>query len=306
VVAGARAAGRRPLKFNPQQLNFAQQLTESLNEKTMALQARSITVERSGRRLLDSVSLTIGWGEVVALIGPNGAGKSTLLKALSGALNPTKGAATFAGREMWEIPPAERARVIGVLPQESSLALPFTSLEVVSIGCQAGGAHGANSDQVARQALAEADVEHLSERIYTTLSGGERQRVHLARVLAQLWNSRNRERYFLFDEPTSSLDLAHQHRMLSLARGVAAEGAGVLVILHDLNLAAQYADRVALLHRGQLIAEGVPDQVLTPDVLDAAFDVTTCVFRHPGLPCPLIGAFDKRSVVAPHPLLEVG
>lgn len=271
----------------------------------MALQARTITVERSGRCLLDSVSLSIGWGEVVAVIGPNGAGKSTLLKTLSGTLRPTSGTAAFAGRQMWELTPAERARVIGVLPQESSLALPFTALEVVSIGCDAGGARGAKSQQIARQALAEADVEHLSERIYTTLSGGERQRVHLARVLAQLWGSRNRERYFLFDEPTSSLDLAHQHQMLSLARGCAAEGAGVLVILHDLNLAAQYADRVALLHRGKLIAEGLPNQVLIPDVLDAAFDVTTCVFRHPGLPCPLIGAFDKRSVVAPNLPVEI-
>jgi iron complex transport system ATP-binding protein len=272
----------------------------------MALQARTITVERSGNRLLDSVSLSIHWGEVVALIGPNGAGKSTLLKTLSGTLNPTRGAATFAGREMWEISPAERARVIGVLPQESSLTLPFTAMEVVSIGCQAGGANGvAEAEQIARQALAEADVEHLSNRIYTTLSGGERQRVHLARVLAQLWRSRNRERYFLFDEPTSSLDLAHQHRMLSVARQCAAEGAGVLVILHDLNLAAQYADRIAVLHHGKLAAEGTPDCVLTPDVLDAVFQVTTCVFRHPGLPCPLIGAFGKQSIAQANIPLEV-
>lgn len=272
----------------------------------MALQARNITVERSGRRLLDSVSLSIGWGEIVVLIGPNGAGKSTLLKTLSGTLNPTSGTATVAGREMWQIAPAERARLIGVLPQESSLTLPFTALEVVNIGCEAGGAQATEAEQIARQALAEADVEHLSDRIYTTLSGGERQRVHLARVLAQLWRSRNRERYFLFDEPTSSLDLAHQHRMLNVARACAAEGAGVLVILHDLNLAAQYADRIALLHQGRLIAEGSPDQVLTPNVLDTAFDVTTCVFRHPGLPCPLIGAFGKQSVIGGNVLLEVG
>lgn len=273
----------------------------------MALQARNITVERSGKRLLDSVSLSINWGEVVALIGPNGAGKSTLLKTFSGTLNPTHGAATFAGRELWELSPAERARVIGVLPQESSLSLPFTVMEVVTIGCQAGGADGVQAEQIARQALADADVEHLSERIYTTLSGGERQRVHLARVLAQLWRSRNRERYFLFDEPTSSLDLAHQHRMLRVARQCAAEGAGVLVILHDLNLAAQYADRVALLHHGALTAEGTPDHVLTPGVLDTVFQVTTCVFRHPGLPCPLIGAFSKQSIVdagIPHDFMQ--
>jgi iron complex transport system ATP-binding protein len=142
-----------------------------------------------------------------------------------------------------------------------------------------------------QRALAQAGVGHLAGRRYPTLSGGEQQRVHLARTLAQLDTPHaDASRYLLLDEPTASLDLAHQHTVLGTARALADAGTGVLVVLHDLNLAAQYADRLAVLRRGQLLADGPPADVLDPALVHAAFDVAVTVLPHPCFTCPLVVA----------------
>lgn len=154
------------------------------------------------------------------------------------------------------------------------------------------GAEEKGDYEIARAALDAVEAAHLEERIYPTLSGGERQRVHLARALAQIWEPSpshiNGVRYLLLDEPTSNLDLAHQHRTLAVARRFAREQVGVLVILHDLNLAAQYADRIAVLRDGSLVALGTPSQVLTPEAIRETFATPVIVMKHPHLDCPLI------------------
>ena len=255
------------------------------------LEARDIAVAIGGKRLLDGVSLGLRGGEVLALVGPNGAGKSTLLKVISGELVPSAGSVAMGGRPLQDWPALERARSRGVLAQDTALAFPFTAFEVAQMGrFPFNGGHTTLRDRaIAREALAYADVAHLAQRLYPTLSGGERQRVQLARVLAQIWEPQAGPRCLLLDEPTSSLDLAHQQQALKGARRFALEqGVAALVVLHDLNLAAQYADRIALLHEGRLVACGTPREVLTAQRLAECFAVEAAILAHPRSGAPLV------------------
>lgn len=255
------------------------------------IKAKNITVEINSKKLLDAVSMEMRGFEVLAVVGQNGAGKSTLRKVLCGDLAPTHGAVSMNGKSLADWTLTRRAKIRAVLPQDSTLNFPFTALEVVLMG-RAPHVDGTESEKdyrIARAALLEVDAIDLETRIYPTLSGGERQRVHLARVLAQIWESPNNlPRYLLLDEPTSNLDLTHQHSTLKIARRFAAEGAAVLIILHDLNLAAQYADRVLLLKAGKISAFDTPEKVFTPQTIRETFGVTVSVIKHPHFDCPLI------------------
>lgn len=259
-------------------------------ENRSLIEARNITVEINSKKLLDDVSLEMRAAEVLVVVGANGAGKSTLRKVLCGDLVPTSGEVSMSGKSLdnWTLP--ERARVRAVLPQDSSLNFPFTVLEVVLMGRapHAKGAESAKDFEIARCALEKVDALDLETRIYPTLSGGERQRVHLARILAQIWEPTENPRYLLLDEPTSSLDLTHQHQTLKIAREFAAKGVAVLIILHDLNLAAQYADRILMLKNGQIVALGTPKNVLTSETIHQTFAVKVSIINHPHLDCPLI------------------
>lgn len=259
------------------------------------IEARRIHVAINDKTLLEDVSLDVRGGEVLAVVGANGAGKSTLRKVLCGDLQPNAGQVSMSGRPLDEWSLTERAQVRAVLPQDSSLNFPFTVLEVVLMGRapHLKGAEGRRDYKIARAALEAVEARHLEERIYPTLSGGERQRVHLARVLAQIWEPAERARYLLLDEPTSNLDLSHQHSTLSVASRLAREGVGVLVILHDLNLAAQYSDRIVMLKAGRIVAMGAPAEVFTHQAIYETFAMPVVITKHPYLECPLI-------VPAPH------
>ncbi len=224
------------------------------------------------------------------MLGPNGAGKSTLLRCLSGELVPDSGKIHLNGRPLPSWPPRECAKRRAVLPQQSPLSFPFTGLEVALMGRIPHGGPGRGDIAIAGQALLATEAGHLRERSYITLSGGERQRVHLARVLTQLWEPlpEDEPRFLLLDEPAASLDLAHQHGALGLARQWARRGLGVLVVLHDLNLAAQYGDRIAVLKDGQLIASGPAHRVLQAELIAESFGLPVRVIPHPELDCPLI------------------
>lgn len=246
----------------------------------------SVTVRIGASTLLDTLSLGVAPGEVVAVVGPNGAGKTTALRVLAGDLAPDDGHARLDGRPLAEAPDLARRRA--VLPQESALAFGFSALDVVLLG-RTPHRTGHRADlAAAARAMERAHVAHLADRLYPTLSGGERQRVHLARSLAQLDTDSTEARYLLLDEPTSALDLGHQHAVLKTARRQAARGVGVLAVLHDLNLAAQYADRIAVLAAGRLVAVGRPDAVLTPTVVRCAFGISVVVTPHPCAACPLV------------------
>jgi iron complex transport system ATP-binding protein len=256
------------------------------------LEAIDVTVTAGNATLLKRVSLRIRPGEVLALLGENGAGKSTLLRVLAGDLRPRAGSVQLCGRPMYLWSMAERARRRAVLPQRTEVAFGYTAREVVLMGRlpYSDGVADADDRAIAREALARVDATHLEHRIVNTLSGGESARVHLARVLAQLWDDdRSLERHLLLDEPTASLDPAHQHLTLACARSFAGEhGLGVLAVLHDVNLAAQYADRIALLKGGRLIAEGSPRAVLTPEQLETCYGVQAVVLPHPRVEAPLV------------------
>jgi len=256
------------------------------------LKAHAITVTAGGATLLREASLAVAPGEIVAVLGENGAGKSTLLKVLAGDLAPRAGGISMNDRPLAAWRPRERARVRAVLPQNAALAFGFTALETVLIGRypHSQGAPQAHDYDVARAALARLDAGRLEARIVTTLSGGELARVQLARVLAQLWPGEIAgARYLLLDEPTASLDPAHQHLALRVAASLAREHRiGVIAVLHDINLAAQYADRVVLLKHGRVLADGPPRAVLTPEALGACFGIEATVLAHPRSDRPLV------------------
>ena len=251
------------------------------------LSADGIKVVRDGTTLLVGADIRVEPGETVALIGPNGAGKSTLLHVLSGAVVADAGDVRLdqAALSYWS--PAALARRRAVLPQAPVLGFPLSAGEVVALGCSpwAGTRDAAHDRHIVAEALAECDVTHLAERPYTRLSGGERQRVQLARVLAQVWPSPterdNGARYLLLDEPTNNLDLAHQLRIAATARRFARRGHGVLAVLHDPNLAAQYADRIVVLVAGRVLTEGAPETIVTEETMSAAFGVRTVCREHP-------------------------
>ena len=263
----------------------------------MSIVLKNIVVTRSGRRLVDDVSLEIVPGVFTVLMGENGAGKSTLLKIAAGDFDPDDGEVTLARKPLNLWSRLELAKRRAVLPQESNIAFMFTALEVVLIGrsphCH--GYPGPRDREIARAALARMDVSHLANRIYPTLSGGERARVALARVLAQLWESNDNgdavQRYLLLDEPIAALDIAHQQVALNVSQSFAHEhGVAVLAVLHDLNLAAQFADRIVLLKHGRLIASGSPDDVLTEGTVETCFGQRMRRIAHPETGRPLLFA----------------
>ncbi|WP_217896317.1 heme ABC transporter ATP-binding protein [Pigmentiphaga sp. NML030171] len=250
---------------------------------TNMLEVRSLTVARRQagqphpRVVLDGIDCAVGEGEIVMLIGPNGAGKSTLLSTMAGDLGPAAGEVLFKGRPLRQWAAGELARQRAVLPQRAGLSLPFTVDEVVHLGCLARTEPRRRLESIVRAALEAAGVTHLAQRPMPALSGGEQARVHLARVLAQIWPGETGSgtgRLLLLDEPCASLDPHHQHSVCTAIRDFAHRtGAAVIVTMHDMNLAAQYADRIVALWEGRVLADGEPRAVLTRDFVRRCFAV---------------------------------
>ncbi|ARQ71113.1 heme ABC transporter ATP-binding protein [Streptomyces marincola] len=239
--------------------------------------AGGLAVRLGGRAVLDGVDLTVRAGELLALVGPNGAGKSTLLAALAADLTPDSGDLTIAGRPAHAWSAADLALRRAVLPQSAALSFPFTVADVVRMGRAPW--HGTDAededDAAVAEAMAATETTAFAERPFSGLSGGERARVALARVLAQ------RTGLLLLDEPTAALDLRHQELVLRLGRERAAAGRAVVVVLHDLGLAAAHADRAAVLHEGRIAADGPPDEVFVPGLLSRVYEHPVEVFPHP-------------------------
>lgn len=251
------------------------------------LQVEGLHLRRGSNEVLHDLNLQLHPGQVVGVLGPNGAGKSSLLGVLCGELAPGQGQVTLQGRPLADWAGPERARRLAVLPQVSSLGFSFKVEEVVGMGRMPHDSGQLRDAEIVEAALRAADAWHLLGRSYLALSGGERQRVHLARVLAQLWPG-EAGTTLLLDEPTSMLDPLHQHTTLQAVRSFADRGAAVLVILHDLNLAARYCDRILLLEAGRCHALATPEQVLTPAALKSVFGIEVLVQPHPERGHPLI------------------
>ena len=242
------------------------------------------TVER-----LQGISFSLAPGEVTAVIGPNGAGKTTLLRVVAGELPASSGRVQIAGQEQAQWSLAQRARQLAVLPQASGLNFPFTVAEVVALGRSPHSTGQVIDTTIVTAALEAMDMTQLRDRLSTHLSGGEKQRTQLARVMAQIWRGEDAgARLVLLDEPTASLDLGHQQQLMQRVRDFAAQGVAVLMVLHDLNLALSFADRLLALQGGQLIADGPAVGVLSSDLLGSLFGASVELFHHPQTGRPVV------------------
>lgn len=237
------------------------------------LEARDVHLGHGGRRVLQAIDLCARPGRLLALIGPNGAGKSSLLSVMAGLTRPSLGEAWLDGEPLSRWPAASLARRRAMLSQRVQLGFAFRTEEVVALGRSPHGwsPQRRQERRIVEQAMQATRVTHLRGRNYLELSGGEQQRVQLARVLAQVWDCQDATGWLLLDEPEAGLDIAHQHDLLAQARQLATQGFGVIVVLHDLNLAARYADDIALLAQGRLVGHGSPDDVLDPSVLSRIY-----------------------------------
>ncbi len=236
------------------------------------MKAENIRVRIGNKEILKGVDFHAEPGQVTAIIGPNGSGKSTLLKALSGEIQ-SSGRITLNGHDITALKPWELAAMRGVLPQSTTVAFPFTVQEVVRLGLANGLA--AADDTLPSRALMQVDLAGFETRSYQNLSGGEQQRVQLARVLTQVWDAKNGDqlRWLLLDEPVASLDIAHQFTVLRIARDFAAQGGGVVVVMHDLNLTALFADRVCILSEGKLWSSGTVSDVLNNETMQKVYGI---------------------------------
>jgi iron complex transport system ATP-binding protein len=261
----------------------------------MSYAGRDLRCSAGNRVLLDGVSLEVLPRQVHALLGPNGAGKTSLLRLLSGERRPDSGRVTLNGRPLDALDSAARARQRAVLPQSHGLSFGFTAAQVVALGRLSCPRHAAEREaRIVQETMELAGVAHLAGRIYPTLSGGERARVQLARVMAQVWDPLPEDppRYLLLDEPTASLDLAHQHDCLRALRTLATRDIGVLVILHDPNLALRHAGHITLLREGRVLAQGHPAHVITEANLEQLYGVPVRLVRAEGEPLPVVTVRD--------------
>ena len=250
------------------------------------LRAEYVSYAVDDKVLISEVKLDLNPGELLAVVGPNGAGKSTLCGVLAGDLAPAAGAVSLCGRAVRETKPAVLARLRSMLSQHTNIQFPFTAREVVMMGRHphiSRWRSPAEADFAAvDEAMRSVQVTHLADRVYPTLSGGEQRRVSLARVLAQ------DTPFILLDEPTNTLDISHQQLVMSLCRRLADQGKAILAVLHDLNLAAAFADRVMILADGRVAATGRPEEVLIPDLLSDVFNQKVIVIPHPQSNKPVV------------------
>ncbi|MDZ4088078.1 MAG: heme ABC transporter ATP-binding protein [Tabrizicola sp.] len=244
------------------------------------LELINVAVHLGRRELLQDITLSVRAGQLLAICGANGAGKSTLLKAILGEL-PATGRVRLNGFDVARTKPDALSAIRAVLPQDTEVAFGFSLGEIVRMGREAGDV--LTRPDVEALALAAVGLRGREADDFRTLSGGERQRGHLARALAQVWEpvGPNGPRWLMLDEPVASLDLGHQLQAMRLARSYADAGGGVVAIMHDLNLSAMFADRMAFLIDGRLASIGTPSEVMQPDLLEAAYGCRTVLNTGP-------------------------
>lgn len=253
------------------------------------LEAQHLSLSISNFSLLQDITLQLKAGTVTAIVGPNGAGKTSLLRILCGETKPSSGEVIFNGTFLDQWQADQLARILAVLPQGSPLNFPFTAREVVMMG-RIPHSTGLEKDTlIVDAALESVGGSYLDKRAYTQMSGGEKQRVQLARVLAQIWDPDDSgDRVLILDEPTSAFDLAHQQLTLEIVKKFAQQNVSVLLVIHDLNLAAACADQLIMLDCGKIAAQGAPESVLTAELIQQVFNVSASIGVHPKTGSPLV------------------
>ena len=243
----------------------------------MSLNLESVSVRLDNRQILKDVSLEINEAEIVSVIGPNGAGKSTLLNVLTGDINPDSGKIVYDNKQLKQISIQERAFTRSVMSQMQTLVFNFIVKDVIEMGwLQRGNSDFSNNFSMAFENVTkECNVHNLIHRKFNSLSGGEQRRVHFARTLLQLWrpSESNDPRYLLLDEPTANLDLSSEMLLMNILKKRASMNVGILVILHDLNLASHFSDKIAIIKDGELMAFGEPEKIMEDAFLTSIYEV---------------------------------
>ena len=264
-----------------------------------AIGAYRLACEVEAQRLLDDVCLEAGRGSLIGLIGPNGAGKTTLLRALSGILRATQGAVRLDGAELASLSPREVAASVALVPQIAPYTHGFTAMELVMMGRYPHlgrfRVEGREDGRITDEAMRLTDTRRFADRTLDTLSGGERQRVFVARALSQ------QPSVLLLDEPTSNLDVLHQLQAMELVRSLVDGGLTAIAAIHDLNLAARFCDRLVMMKSGRVIAEGTPEEALSPESLECAFGVRAVVYRDPATGAPAVSVKGPAGEPAAEP-----
>lgn len=259
-----------------------------MNNKAV-LDIKQLSVSLNSKSLLSDISFCVNPGEVASIIGPNGAGKTSLLRAISGDINFQEGSIYFNNKslEAWDC--TEKAKHLAVLTQSNALSFAFTVSEVVALG-RTPHSSGFNTDnKYCVEVMHALDIFHLSERLYPTLSGGEQQRVQLARVLVQIWcEETNLKRLLLLDEPVTSLDIGHQRQLMQIVQEFAKTGVTVIMVVHDVTLAAAYSDKLIALKNGCILAQGSPVQLITESQISQLFDTQVKIIAHPETGKPVV------------------
>lgn len=260
---------------------------KTINKDVITLS--NLNLKLSTKTILKDLSVRFKSGELSVVLGPNGTGKSSLLKMITREWKSDKANAqiSYFGQQAEQWQPENIAKHLGVLPQSSNLTFNFKVQEVVQLGGLTLSASDTEINMMVERNMQLTDISHLADRLYPSLSGGEKQRVHFARVLTQLEQS-GEQKILLLDEPTAALDLSHQHKTLALAKQLAEQGAAVIIVMHDLNLAAQYADRLLMLNQGTIVADGSPWQVLTEHNIASVYNWDVTIMPHPEQGYPLV------------------
>lgn len=269
----------------------------------MQIKIENISYQVAKQAILKNISCTIPSGQLTVLLGANGAGKSTLLKIMAAQESMTKGIIYYNNRNIktWSV--QELAKYRAVLSQHIYMGFPMSVMEVVMLGRYPSMAKNTRTEhqKIVLEALEEVGLSAFAKRDIQSLSGGEQQRVHMARVLAQSWNARGRatEQIIFLDEPTASLDINYQHELLALAQKLCRKYQfTVVVVLHDMNLAAQYANQILMLKKGKLLTFGEPEKILIPNTIKEAFGVEAFVQKHPVFNCLQVTTYQNNQKIA--------
>lgn len=248
------------------------------------IRVHNVNVSYDGILALDGLSLSVANGEFAGLIGPNGCGKSTLVRVVSGIIKPDEGSVELNDKPLSEMSRNEIARTVAVVPQESHFFLDFSCLDIVLMGrnpyLRRFQAETEKDYEVTLDAMSVTDTTHLRERGINEISGGEKQRIVIARALAQ------RPRVLLLDEPTAHLDIDHEIEIFDLLKRLNREGLTIIVVSHDLNLAAEFCGRILLMVKGKVAAEGRPEDVIAPQVLKSVYGSRIVVEKNPKTGAP--------------------
>ena len=255
----------------------------------MHLQAEQLTLAKGSRELLKDVSMQCAAGEMIAICGPNGAGKSTLLRVLSGDERRFQGGVTVNNRMLADYSMAQLARVRAVMPQKVDMPFSFAARDIILMAAPPSVSH-ADQGRMLAEVGQLFDLGPLLARDYLHLSGGQQQRVQLARVVIQLLQPslRGKPRFLLLDECTSAMDMAMQQRIFTSLARLKAENIGVVAVMHDLNLASRFADRIMMMHEGRNALCGAAEEVMLPGAIQRIFDLEVTVMQHPRHNCPVL------------------